>query len=290
MLNPFTMPGNWYRANLHTHTDRSDAHRTPEQVCDEYRQAGYALLAITDHNRVTDVAHLSGDGLLVVRGAEIDGGRGELGTSYHVVGVDLPADFEMPPRDVAQVMIDSIVAAGGFAFLAHPYWSSQTVHDLLPLTGHIGVEIHNYSCRTIGKAANEQVWDDLLSRGQRPFGLAVDDAHWHHPDSQGGWVMVKGERPTKQALLAALRSGAFYASSGPQIHDFHITDGWARAACSPCREIAFVCDGTRGYSARPEADGPLTRAEARLSGSEKYVRLQVTDRQGRRAWSNPLFP
>jgi hypothetical protein len=289
MPNPFALPGNWYKANLHTHTNRSDAWRTPEQVCDEYRLAGYALLAITDHNRVTDVTHLSADGFVVVRGAEIDGGKGELGTSYHVVGIDLPADYAMPPKDDPQGIINSILAAGGFCFLAHPYWSSQTVHDLLPLTGHIGVEVYNYSCRNIGKAANEEVWDDLLIRGRRPLGFAVDDAHWHNPDSRGAWIMVKAEEPSKQALLRAIREGAFYSSTGPRIRDFGIAEGRAYAVCSPAQQIVFVCDGSRGYFALPEGDEPLTRAEVRLSGGEKYVRLQVTDWQGRRAWSNPLF-
>jgi uncharacterized protein (TIGR02145 family) len=42
-----------HKANLHTHTTRSDGRMSPNSVVDEYRKLGYTVLAITDHNSVT---------------------------------------------------------------------------------------------------------------------------------------------------------------------------------------------------------------------------------------------
>lgn len=42
-----------HKANLHTHTTVSDGRMPPHQVVDEYHSRGYAVLALTDHNKVT---------------------------------------------------------------------------------------------------------------------------------------------------------------------------------------------------------------------------------------------
>lgn len=42
-----------HKANLHTHTVRSDGSLNPQVVVDEYHDMGYTILAITDHNEVT---------------------------------------------------------------------------------------------------------------------------------------------------------------------------------------------------------------------------------------------
>ena len=42
-----------YKANLHTHTTRSDGRLSPQQVVDNYHKLGYKILALTDHNEVT---------------------------------------------------------------------------------------------------------------------------------------------------------------------------------------------------------------------------------------------
>jgi predicted metal-dependent phosphoesterase TrpH len=55
LQNPFICPGNWYRANLHAHTTKSDGNLSPEKCVEFYRNAGYQVLAITDHDHVTSV-------------------------------------------------------------------------------------------------------------------------------------------------------------------------------------------------------------------------------------------
>ena len=40
---------NRWKINLHTHTTRSDGSRTPEEVAEIYKKAGYDVIAVTDH-------------------------------------------------------------------------------------------------------------------------------------------------------------------------------------------------------------------------------------------------
>jgi len=42
-----------YKANLHTHTTRSDGSASPQSIVDNYYRLGYSILAITDHNEMT---------------------------------------------------------------------------------------------------------------------------------------------------------------------------------------------------------------------------------------------
>lgn len=48
----FNTRNNWYKGNLHTHTNLSDALVSPGKCIEIYKNAGYDFLAITDHRKV----------------------------------------------------------------------------------------------------------------------------------------------------------------------------------------------------------------------------------------------
>ena len=50
----FTQEGNWYRGNLHCHTNQSDGVLSPAEVAKLYRKNGYQFLCISDHERYAD--------------------------------------------------------------------------------------------------------------------------------------------------------------------------------------------------------------------------------------------
>ena len=57
IMNPYSQV-DWenhrqYKANLHTHTTRSDGSLSPQCVVDNYSRLGYNILALTDHNELT---------------------------------------------------------------------------------------------------------------------------------------------------------------------------------------------------------------------------------------------
>jgi histidinol phosphatase-like PHP family hydrolase len=52
--NPFSLPGSWFKGNLHVHSTASDGKLTPDQVIDWHRRRGYHFLALTDHGVLSE--------------------------------------------------------------------------------------------------------------------------------------------------------------------------------------------------------------------------------------------
>ena len=44
----------YFKANLHTHTNISDGKMTPEEMIAKYKGAGYSILCLSDHNIIVD--------------------------------------------------------------------------------------------------------------------------------------------------------------------------------------------------------------------------------------------
>ena len=100
-----------------------------------------------------------------------------------------------------------------------------------------------------------------------------------------GWVCVNAQNNVA-AILEALKNGAFYSSTGPEIRDFAIEDGVARVACSPCAHIDFLYGG---FPSRVVRGDGIETAECKVPEGTRYLRARVVDAQGQRAWTNPIF-
>ena len=137
--NPFRVPGKWYKGNLHTHTTLSDGTKTPEELVELYKEKGYDFLSITDHSIVAKTTHFTEEEFLMIPGEEICIGKSTANTLYHIVA--LGVQKTLPFEDFSyglnpQRVIDRINAEGGFAILAHPYWSGLNHSDIMKITGH----------------------------------------------------------------------------------------------------------------------------------------------------------
>jgi hypothetical protein len=289
---PFAQPGQWFKGQLHVHSIASDGELSPDEVVDWYRQQGYHFLALTDHGVLAEARTLADD-FITLSGIEVDGVDPERGL-YHLVGLGLTAPPGVGTRESvpAQEAIDRLRAAGGLVVMAHPYWSGQMSKDLLHQQGCIGLEIYNGGCEVDNARGFSTVhWDDLLAAGRRPWGLAVDDAHWRQGDHDAGlgWVWVKAAALTQAALRDALQSGHFYASSGPQIHDLWLEGNQVHVRCSPVATIDFVGNGPLSRRVVAPPGGTLTAASYQPRVGQRYVRVACLDGAGQWAWSNPIF-
>ena len=95
------------------------------------------------------------------------------------------------------------------------------------------------------------------------------------------------------AILAALKDGKFYSSCGPEIYNFYVEDDKAIVECSAAATVRLQSDMHPNLCVR-SADGTLTRAEFSLLNKKgepyyDYVRATVIDRDGKKAWTNPIF-
>jgi hypothetical protein len=199
----------------------------------------------------------------------------------------VPVGFSCAKDMTAQQLIDQVRRAGGEVILAHPYWCGRTIQQIADLNGLAAIEVYNSTCRRIGKADSTVVWDYLLATGVKLPAVGVDDAH-ATDDLFGSWTMLRVQEPTTEGVMQALRTGAFYASCGPEILDFSYANGTYRLSCSPVAEISFIGRGAQGRSIRATGGGTIHEALWTASSELPYVRAMVTDIDGRRAWTQPF--
>lgn len=293
MVNPFALPGPFLKGNLHTHTTESDGRLSPQQAVDLYRDNGYSFLALTDHNRLTRTDHLDTAGLAMLPGMELHQGQGELGQVHHLVAIGMETPIEVPETSSLQAAMTYISARCKFAFIAHPYWTSLTLRDILGVKGHIGIEVFNTTCeRGIGRGNSGVYWDQLLAQGERPLGFAVDDCHMHCDDALGGWVQLKCPSLEPESLISALMAGHFYASSGPSIEDVAISGESITVRCSPCQAVHIIspAPGCGVSSLATHGDtGPFEEITLPLPAGWPVFRVECVDPRGQKAWTNPFW-
>lgn len=300
-INPFSAPGRWFRGNTHTHSTLSDGRLSLADRFAAYREAGYDFLVMTDHHRVSDVSDFTDHDFLAISGSELHPPNPYGGDPYHLVALDIHEPIPTEGRHANDVIAD-VRAQGGHVIIAHPYWCGHTVVDLAPLEGCFAVEVYNDTCARIGKGTSETHWDDLLDHKGPLLGIACDDAHQTELDCFHGWVMVKAPDLSRESILGALLSGAYYSTMGPLIYDLQVVATEVPAPggvmvparkvvvrTSPARSIVFKAQRSRGRRHLAPDGQLLEEAEFVLKGPEKYLRVEIEDEKGRKAWSNPLF-
>jgi hypothetical protein len=106
--------------------------------------------------------------------------------------------------------------------------------------------------------------------------------------ARAAWVQVRAESLEPNELLAALKSGHYYSSTGPEIHAITIDGDKITVHCSPASRI-LVTSGVPGK--RVVAGSGLTSGVLPLDtfADSAYIRVTVTGDDGGRAWSNPIW-
>jgi hypothetical protein len=287
LINPFAVEGNWYKTNLHTHSTTSDGKSPLADVVKTYRGLGYQVLAITDHEKTNDVNGYSDANFILMSGMETHPKCHTASTRFHLVCLNLPAGFVMPKELEAQQRIDLVNKVGGEVIFAHPYWSGHTINEIAPLKNIIGLEVYNTTCADCGKSTSSVHWDDMLAAKKYIAGFANDDAHDMN-EAGGGWIMLKAPTLTLEAVMNAIKTGCFYATTGPEIKDFRIADDKVYITCSPAKEIRFIDNGHGGRIIRAKGTELLTKFEMKIRKSN-CVRAEVVDVNDKVAWTNPII-
>lgn len=300
----FNAPGRFRRGNLHTHCTRSDGVLSAEEVCRRYRAHGYDFIAMTDHfvglfeYPITDTTAYRDDGFTTILGAELHSGAMQNGEIWHILAVGLPTDFAAPNTPVFAAGDDQESGpdiarrardAGAFVAIAHPHWSGMTEADARSIEAAHAVEVYNHGCFAgCDRGEGFSTLDLLLSEGRKLDLCATDDAHFSEPDHFGGWVMVKSAANTPEALLEALKAGHHYSSQGPDFHGIEWHDKYVVVESSA---VASVVVQGQGFAALAVHGESLTRTKVpltRLNGSS-WARVSLIDRNGKRAWCNPVW-
>jgi len=302
-LSPFSLPGRFWRGNLHTHSTLSDGALTPEKVVEAYKDAGYDFMMLSDHFignynwPIADTRAMRSNRFTTILGSEVHAPATAVGELWHIVAAGLPLDFEpAAPDESGAALARRAAAAGAFVGIAHPAWSQLTIEDGRAIDCAHAVEIYNHGCAVeCDRGDGWYLLDQLLTENRRLTAFATDDAHFWTPDHFGGWVNVKSESLEPEALLEALKQGRYYSSQGPQIHEVAVSGNEMSIACSPVDTIVVVCGNSRTVGRHGRA---ITSATLDLTKLDKgwllkepspWMRAIVIDHSGRRAWTNPIW-
>ncbi|HIZ00484.1 MAG TPA: hypothetical protein H9676_07250 [Firmicutes bacterium] len=329
--------GKFYKANLHMHTTISDGELTPEEVKRVFSDHGYSIVAFTDHEIIVPHNDLTDEHFLALTGFETavnlphppswdfdfmtachmnfyakDSGN-VLCPAFCEEGVWLKHSRKYVTdamralsrrRDYSAECFNRMIAeanaAGFLVSLNHPVWSLQNYSDYCGMKGLWGVEVYNAGCALAGFPDTVQPLDDLLRLGQHVLPLSTDDGHLLQ-NCFYGYVMVKAESLTYDAVMQALEHGDLYASTGPSVGELFCEDGILHITTSPAAEITLTTERRFAVHTTAEPDEPLLGARFDLreylhksrtgpdANKNCYFRITIKDAAGRCAWTRAYF-
>lgn len=303
-LSPFSLPGRFWRGNLHTHSTLSDGALPLDEVVNRYKAAGYDFMMLSDHFThhfnypIADTRHHRGNAFTTLLGAELHAPVTSAGEWWHIVAAGLPLDFEpVKNGETGPEIARRAVEAGAFVGIAHPAWSQLTIEDGRALSFAHAVEIYNHGCAIeCDRGDGFYLLDQLLNEGHRHLtAFATDDAHFKSADHFGGWVHVKSQSLQHEDLLDALKQGHYYSSQGPLIHNISLAGNEIAIETSPVDTIAVVSGISRTVQkigrAITQASLDLTKLQDGwlMEKQSAWIRVVAIDNDGKRAWSNPIF-
>lgn len=275
MYNPYATGGEWYKGQMHCHSTQSDGAFSPQDVVSRYADLGYDFIALTDHEKITEVT-----GSILVLGQEHGKGSTESTGDTHMNGINISyAPYKYAPE---QERIDNMTAQGGIVTLNHPAFYKYAYEDevMAALTNYTCLEIANgfyVSMSTIGW------WDDALTAGKMVWGLAGDDAH-SASDYGKGWIVVRssGDLSTDN-IIDAIKRGSFYASTGAVIDDVVVAQSNITVTAPGADTIRFF-----GSDGRLLVAFNGSQATYHFNGTKGYVRAVVGANNGW-GWTQPVF-
>lgn len=187
---------------------------------------------------------------------------------------------------------------GFFVTYNHPTWSLESYPEYSGYEGMDAMEIYNTGCEKIGfNEYNCHCYDDLLKQGKRIYCIAADDNHTRGAsdlgqpgcDCFGGWVCIFADKLEYETITKALEDGKFYASTGPEIIEFKIEDGYACVKTSPAHRINYITGSRRTEFVAAHYGEFVTEARFQIRPRDYYFRIDVINDHGEHANTNAIF-
>ena len=207
-----------YKANFHCHSIHSDGKHTPEELKEMYKNNGYSILAITDHESPISNQDLADPDFVMIDGYEVyirDAADGKFRPFQKEVHLNFlakePNNLKMIARDrrytrylerdgiLDQIPYISeetreysteyinhfIKTANENGYLVtynHNYWSLEEEATTLSYEGFFSMEMANYSSLLLnGLDYNALLYDKMCRSGKRVYCHGADDNHNKFP-------------------------------------------------------------------------------------------------------------
>ena len=207
-------------------------------------------------------------------------------------------DFE---KEYTPECVNKIISEGRnngfFVTYNHPVWSMENYKTYSLYHGMHAIEICNYSSLVGGyDECVPHIYDDMLREGEKIFCIATDDNHNIQPlnsrrsDSFGAFTMIKAERLDYPSIANALINGHFYASQGPEIYELYYENERVYLTCSNADCISMNVGVRHAVAVFDESGSGITKAVFDVDTPiVNYVRFSVTDKYGKKAYTNAYF-
>lgn len=326
---------NYYKANLHVHTNISDGKMTPEEAKDGYKSHGYSVLAYTDHEVFVPHNELCDEDFIALNAVELainDGWPGafKYNKTYHLnlyarsqeqteccgcTGTSITRENSRAyateqtlnnkyMKFYSVTAINDLIKRanndGFFVCYNHPVWSLQNYGDYSGLRGLWGVEVYNTGGARSGYEDNAAPYDDLSRENQRLVPVASDDAHSLNKTAYCAWTMIAADSLSYDSIITSLERGDCYSSTGPEIRELYIEDGIVHVSFSDAifAKLTTNIRFARNKHAKPEE--AINEASFDINDflndefegcyrNESYFRVEVVDKNGKRAWTKAYF-
>ncbi len=274
------------KANFHTHagTGKGTCGRNEiDDVLAAYKDAGYDLLTISNHDIFSDVAdYQEKHDIILINGYEYSAephmlciGGSTTSTGNH------------------QEAVDACLNQGGFVILCHPNWIRKEYwpwKDIDALKGFTGIEIYNHLIFTMsGSGLATDTWDHILSGGRLAWGFGSDDFHrWH--DMGRAWNIIFSPSKSHIDIKSSIANGSFCVSTGLVLNEIKF-DGnkllvHAQFVDSYIKDFEYRFIGYNGALLDVQTG---EKATYDFKGNEKYVRVEVRGENGSMLWTQPIY-
>ncbi|MBO5223102.1 MAG: PHP domain-containing protein [Clostridia bacterium] len=319
--------GNFYKANLHSHSTVSDGRNTPKEMKDYYKEHGYQILALTDHELLVDHSDLSEPDFLMLTGYEYAFVEDVPYSYARTLEINL---FPKDPKNLTQIcfnpknvwhgekwrcetlayhggiyerkltkesvqeVVNEAVKHGFLVSLNHPHYSFISPEFFGKINGLFAMEVHNQGSYYNSCDYNPQMYDQMLRMGHKVFPIASDDNHraYVYDDKidirPWGFNMIKAERLTYDSVIKALENGDFYASQGPQIYDLYVENGVINVKCDEVKAIIMHTKNRFFVQRHADVGCVLTSAKI-IVPKDEYMWIEVVDAYGRRALTRAYY-
>ncbi len=203
-----------YKANLHCHSVLSDGKKTPQELKEMYKEKGYSILSITDHEAPKKHTYLNDTDFLTITGYETYI-RSNAECKYDVYAEEIHLNLFAKNPDNESIVCynpkyckyvsdeqkeryikvgsqkareysveyinEYIKTANENGFLVaynHPWWSLEDEANILKYEGLFSMEMCNYSSYITNRLEyNGNLYNKMLCKGKKVFCHSTDDNH-----------------------------------------------------------------------------------------------------------------
>jgi hypothetical protein len=316
-----------YKANLHCHSVHSDGQWTVEQIKEEYKKRGYSVVAVTDHEHLLNHSALSDDEFLFITGYEMYVRnlpfdylndpqshinlysktpenkllyytpsitkyipKAELeNLQYHKLVVNREYNVEFIRQTVQDAKEKGFLVCHN-----HPTWSFENEDFASAYDGCFAMEIYNHGSYQFGyNEYNQHYYDYQINRGLQMAVIASDDNHNFeddpYGDSFGGITYILADHLEYGSIINALENKDFYATTGPKIFSLSVEDGKLNVKTSDAERIVFITNNHHRKVVSSKNGEVITQAEFTATTKDSWVRVEVVDFKGKRAFTRAFF-